>query len=661
MGKWYITPSPLRVYGLNDLAQSFKGAQLVSALVRESLQNCLDARNPEAECVTVKFGYTEIDPFELPLSIKLKGFMSKCECFPERSQAERKFFQKAQSLLDAGRRLGVFSISDYGTTGLTGVKTNQEGSRWNRLVMTTGAGNDNAQHGGGFGLGKETYFLASRLRTVFFSTLSKEDDFAGHMGVAWLATFKYLDLQGKENNADRTVFYVDDNYNPTVKTSSPTIAGAYKMSNRKNGEYGTDVFIPGFEEERDPEELSLKILRYTLLSFMVAIADGRLKVVLPNGREISKTTLKDSIEYMRINMTTAAERSDRELISELYTLTQQSWCDSEKYTRELGVEDFSKGAFGIKFMRSSSGRNSCFVTREKGMVVHEIKPLAASTDAVGLCVIKDEKLSSDFKRMENASHTKFEVAANYADNTERSAAKLLKSDFEKAIRQWAEKAVGEAESDVVDAVLPDELDAFIEACSNGFSVENVKAHRGEGINTLRARKPKKHKPKPRIMTTATTAGEGGGGESNPGIKHNNDKKGGRESANHVGSKGKLLDSTSLAESGFVLTHLERPIFFANGQAKSGVYKFSFRVPRDKALVCANFSATTESDGNELIKVKSVVATCNGQPIKAEPILKDTAAGFYGVKSGDLIESIVTLDVDHYVYSAIRYYEKKGAL
>lgn len=656
-GKWLITRNPLKTFGLNDLGEAFRSRDIVPALVRESIQNGLDAKRDDAPFVTMKFGYDRIDPNEIPGALDVKRVFTLCRDFPERSRTERRFFEKGLELLgNVTGKIGMLTISDYGTCGLRGAKTNANGSRWKGLVMTSGAGNDDGSRGGGFGLGKEAMYLASELRTIFFSTIDDTDKFAAHMGVGCLASFNNPRFDGNQQ-ADRNIFYCSENYDPEKDGSVPSIPGVIKFSNRQPGDYGTDVYIPGFEVESDVEALSAAILGEVLKSFMVAVDEGTLVVALPNEKRVSRDNLGDMVDWFK-HFATAG---DRALVSELFKLTKAEWKHSDQIVVGVGVDNFLAGAFDYKFIPSESNVNQCFVTREKGMVVHTIKNVCGSTSAIGFVVVRNGMLNPVFKAMENARHDRFEVSNGRFPNKEnRRVAKMRLDKLQECATQWSEKEAGIEIVDSTAAVLPDELDELMEACAGQFTVEAVKAKTGQrpGIGAVRV---KRHKHKNTRVAEAVPAHVNGPVDDDafdPGVNQGNGGKRGRNRGNPLPTK-KRGDRNSPEANGFVLHPLENPVFYASGSADSGKYKFAFRVPRDKELVCVCFSSTAENDGRESLPVKSVSATCAGAAVPSAPALSGTVAAFRNVKAGQLIESEIEFDVAHYCYAEVRYYEKKN--
>ncbi len=656
-GKWLFTRNPLKTFGLNDLGENFKSREIIPALVRESIQNGLDAKSSKADHVTMKFGYSRIDPNDLPGALFMKRVFAYCRDFPGRSKSEKKFFEDGlKTLGDVGNGIGMLSISDYGTCGLVGARTNANGSRWKGLVMTSGAGNDDGMRGGGFGLGKEAMYLASRLRTIFFSTIEEESDYAAHMGVGCLATFNNPAFDGNQQ-ADRNIFYCAEDYNPGDAASIPSIPGIIEFSDRKPGEYGTDIYIPGFEAETDKERLSAAILGEVMKSFLVALDEGALEVVLPNGLTVGKLNLEAAIRWYNHY----ASPTDKALVSSLFKLTKLPWKHSEAIILGIGVPNFPAGAFDYKFIPNDSNINQCFITRDKGMVVHTVKNVCGTANALGFIVIRDSGLNAVFKKMENARHDQFDVSSGrFPDRKERELSKARRDKLTKdCATQWAEEEAGERIVDSTAAILPDELEEFMDVCAGQFTVDSVKAKTGKkpGIGGVRVKRQKRKNTKTTQATSAHLEDDPNGDPPDPGVPTGKGKNG-HTRGNPVNSR-KHGNPNAPEANGFVLRPLENPTFYATDGAATGKYRFSFRVPRTKAKICLCFSSTAENDGREALSVNSVTATCGGVPIAAWPDLENTVVAFENVVAGQVIDAELEFDVSHYCYAEVRYYEKKN--
>lgn len=140
----------------------------VEILVRESLQNPLDARSSDS-VVRVEYKLVEVDlaASEFARSIFTNDWV-------------RHF--RAGGLIDNDERparMKFLVIEDFGTTGLEGCyeDSSREGptENWNAFWFREGEGAKTTRSNGGAGQGKITLYLASRLRTVFALTKRKTD------------------------------------------------------------------------------------------------------------------------------------------------------------------------------------------------------------------------------------------------------------------------------------------------------------------------------------------------------------------------------------------------------------------------------------------------------------------------------------------------------
>lgn len=134
--KWRFASNGNAGYtGINDSGIETFSAQVMHSLVRETIQNALDARK---------------DP-EKPIEVEFKEFSMSVEDFPGRSsfsksihaclddnedEDARKFFQQAVDKIDGkeGDFFKVLRVSDFNTVGLQGAETGEKGSNWSRLV-----------------------------------------------------------------------------------------------------------------------------------------------------------------------------------------------------------------------------------------------------------------------------------------------------------------------------------------------------------------------------------------------------------------------------------------------------------------------------------------------------------------------------------------------
>ena len=667
MAKWLsISNGGLGETGLKDMGNAFKSKALLPSLVRESVQNALDAKRDDATKVTMEFCYQKINPYDIPGVHRLRQIFGFCKKFVT-SKQEQDFFDDGANITlcgsDGKKTLGILRISDHGTIGLTGLGNYSENGRFRGLVTRMGMGNDDASRGGNFGVGKQALFLASKVRTVFFSSIDSETGIAGHMGVAKLSSFRDPDLgTGADGNnlcADRTVYYCNESYNPIMQCGNPVIEGQFKFANRQDSDFGTDVFIIGFDPKNE-DKFSVEILTVLLSEFIVSVNEGRLEVTLPNGFILSKDTIDKAFEkFKRGN----PGKKDLRKVTSYVELVKQPWKASPLLSVGVGMQSFPVGAIEYKFIKSEDD-NFCRVTREKGMFVHTLKPVCGNANCVGIAVIRDKDLNAAFKSMENEAHDVFEVTdARFSDDSQRELAAAQLTVLEDFLKKCANEEVGAKIVGKTAAVLPDELEELMDICAGQVSVVDVKGKSNSRSVKLAGIRIKRIKHKLKPVVQAETAGlaedEDTDEPSEIGIIQTGGKTNKRKHANSGGRR--HLSATSPEANGYVMRFLDiAPVIYASSTASSGRYRVSFTVPRDKAKVCLCFSATTEADSQERLDVKSVSATdAGGNQISATVDLEGTAVSFDNVIKGQTITAEVQFDISYYCYSQVRYYEKKN--
>ena len=267
--------------GLNNAGiETFKNNP-ISALARECAQNSLDARNSNDVPAKLEFKVHNIDLSTIPGFADLKAvFEQCCQSWDKKSQ-EYKFSTKALEYFDHGE-ISILEISDYNTTGLRG-QDKEKGSAWHALVMSAGECNKAAENAGGFGIGKSAPFCVSAWRTVFYSSLTPEGQFA-FRGVCYNMT--HNDADGNETQGIGYYGAVNDN-DPNINSirNRDEIPEFFRRK-----EPGTSIFALAFDDTGYLEKLRYAVLE----SFWPAIYFDKICFDI-GGEEICKANLA---EYM---------------------------------------------------------------------------------------------------------------------------------------------------------------------------------------------------------------------------------------------------------------------------------------------------------------------------------------------------------------------------
>lgn len=151
----------------------------LAILLREILQNALDAKVPDSSHVEVSIKHT-------PLDENATAYLTSL--IPP-THLDR-FNQSVPQLQNAA---GIFQVTDclivedFGTSGLTGQiddpAAEGTGQNWNSFWFREGEGGKEGSSGnGGAGQGKITYFSTSAIRTLFAYTVRADDNCDALMG-----------------------------------------------------------------------------------------------------------------------------------------------------------------------------------------------------------------------------------------------------------------------------------------------------------------------------------------------------------------------------------------------------------------------------------------------------------------------------------------------
>lgn len=163
-----LNPNENSGSSISDDNFSIEERTSVEILVRETLQNPLDARASVDDQVKVSYRIVEVD---LAQSQVAKALFSNAwiQHASSGQLLQKPLPEKARFLL----------IEDFGTTGLEGAykDSSVDGSseNWNAFWFREGEGAKHARANGGAGQGKITLYLASEVRTVIALTHRKSD------------------------------------------------------------------------------------------------------------------------------------------------------------------------------------------------------------------------------------------------------------------------------------------------------------------------------------------------------------------------------------------------------------------------------------------------------------------------------------------------------
>ena len=285
------------------------GTTKLETLVRELIQNAVDARVQNPARLVVKDGQVNLEAVWEPLKLQgLKEHIQGTLDFAETESPGNRVIPKCQgqlALLNSGH-CRYLKFSDFGTRGLDGVEGFDKTKALWRLMLDDGTSVKKSSSAGGVGVGKNATFPFSRISTVLYAT--RTDVGYGLVGTAKLNTSK---INGVTYEQEGNLFVYDD-YEQIISSGSyqgvraldESVLDSLDKTLFGREENGTDVIILGTDGNAalSESEWGKKFAAYAIKNFLPAIQNGIFTLTVEQtGREpieIDSDTLKAVIEEL---------------------------------------------------------------------------------------------------------------------------------------------------------------------------------------------------------------------------------------------------------------------------------------------------------------------------------------------------------------------------
>ena len=235
----------------------------INHLVRECIQNSIDARVSAEHAVEVSFSTVQIPTSILDVENYREHLASCVEEAKGRDNPEAvSDYERALEVIQADT-IPALRIQDTATTGLTG-------ANWEALVSSQGAvqkNTNNGAPGGSFGVGKNAAFLFSSIHAVVYSTRYTNR----HEGAV-------QKMVGRAQLMSHTKGDRSDHHQPSgwLDVDRSPLTGRNIPRQLRLSEPGTAIFILGWQPNSAdwPQEIALRAAQ----NFFGAIHWRRLRV-----------------------------------------------------------------------------------------------------------------------------------------------------------------------------------------------------------------------------------------------------------------------------------------------------------------------------------------------------------------------------------------------
>lgn len=248
-------------------AEFFRLTEPSEAVIREVIQNSLDAKIAGDNTVKVSFSFGELDKDNVMDYFNgLESHLEACNLLP--------------SDYNNGDRVTFLTIEDFGTTGLDGI-TGEDGSRPERgnnffdFWWREGMSGKGGRVAGRWGLGKTTFHIASGLRAFWGLTVRQDDLRQLLMGKTLLKTHRVGDSVYHYYG-----YFTAEDYKPL---SEQTVIQDFKQKFllTRNDEPGLSLVIPIPDNEINISSVEKAVI----IHYFYAIIKGILEVELKGPRD----------------------------------------------------------------------------------------------------------------------------------------------------------------------------------------------------------------------------------------------------------------------------------------------------------------------------------------------------------------------------------------
>lgn len=511
--------------GFNNPSIDIFHGRVIDSLVREVLQNSIDAKFESDQPVHVSFQlhrfaidqHEEIAGLRVPLSAGRK-VSQKPELKPTKKEID--FYARAERLLDPpADNVTALGIHDFNTTGLTGSFDPSKKSPWTGLVHASGQTvKSSASAGGSYGHGSAAPFAFSDLRTAFYYT--RIDEQAGpeerFQGKAILQSLPLADLGVAAEGLSQATGFLSDNeknhpiFNEAIPSWPKEFREAHAPTHHQG--FGTSLYVMAPRAGGDEGDFWARIAVAVIANFYFAIATGRL-VVEVGEMLLSKTSVEEHLDFFctddrlkELNLQDATIRA----VESARTIAHST------HSGEIELEDFGKISW---FMRLGDEveRKALGVARSSGMLITR-EPPKIGFHGQGFrnfdmfACVEGLEGSAFLAQLENPEHTQFEFD-RLEDESDKKEAERVYRGFTQAMKAIVREHAAFAEQ---EELWTSQLDEFFSDFSGG---DDTGEDESASIS-LRVSPPKRHRPREGVPTDVLDGSEqfatGRFGES-PGI------------------------------------------------------------------------------------------------------------------------------------------------
>jgi len=373
--------------------KSFKSQELAQSLIRETVQNSLDASNESSNPVEVHIRIIEVNFTDVA---------------PYLASIEQHYKACGLSIDNRCEQITFLIIEDFQTVGLNGDKLKSFFLRDNIRL-------DTKQGGGSHGIGKIVLYLASHLRTFFAYSL-----FNGGQILEGTAHLKTHELDSVIYREHGRLQLQCDEHQDFIKT----------LFTREKNQYGLSIAIPFLSKDISTDSIKKEVLN----QFYYPILNDKLQVfvesesidsdVISKNNKLSdryhliKEYLKNSDSNINVSIEIKNNTNFEESIDEsIHKTILEKIHTQQKLILDITLTGFvknslTKGFLTLLFCTKSIKEEGQFdYWRGHLLITDASKRKNISKDYVAIVIVNnndDNELHHFLRKLENPAHTEWE-------------------------------------------------------------------------------------------------------------------------------------------------------------------------------------------------------------------------------------------------------------
>ena len=303
---WIFQPNKYW-FGWDETGLSIFGGQPIRSLVRELIQNSLDAKADDAERVKVKFELNTVAKNMIPDIERLTQVMECCVSASADESEDSKADVKEAADYCNRMNFHVLSCTDFGTNGMKGPY--KKGQDFYTYMNSKGSSPGDSKRAGSHGHGKDAPLVNSAIRTLFASsTYLDEDGLKQHLAQGKCVFMSHFQDDEQFENIGR---WGQPDMSPVIDLPSQ-----HQWINPYPNELGTTISIVGFTGKG--QDWISEMIGHALINYFPAFVKNLLEVEFKDGSRVIKLNAENFTDFLTsTDVRSALEAADKDLVSEL--------------------------------------------------------------------------------------------------------------------------------------------------------------------------------------------------------------------------------------------------------------------------------------------------------------------------------------------------------